>query len=96
MKYLACALLLAVGAPAFAQQTDPQPADAPAAAPAPEATPLGGYAPADPALRGAPEPGSKIVFVPSVSPSQAFPPPAALPHYPPCKRGQFTKCLERR
>lgn len=90
MKYLACTLLLAVAAPAVAQQ----PQNAPVQAQAREVTYFGGYAPAAPALRGTPEPGSPIVFQPSAAPADAFPAPQARDHYPACKAGQTDHCRE--
>lgn len=56
----------------------------------------GGYQPAAPALSGPVAPGQTPIFVPSTqTPSQAYPPPAPLSHYPFCKRGQFDKCMQR-
>jgi hypothetical protein len=83
MKYLAFALIIAVASPAIAQQTPPPPPD-----------PVGGYAPSEPPMRGTPQPGSPIIFQPSVSPSVAFPPPPPLAHYPNCSRTRTDHCLQ--
>ncbi len=56
---------------------------------------MGGYEPALPALRGTPQPGSRIVFQPAPPPSVAFPPPPPLKSYPPCKKGQYNNCMQR-
>jgi len=61
---------------------------------APMAEPNGGYAPAEPALKGTPQPGSPIVFQPAPPPAVAFPAPAPLDHYPVCKRGRTDQCRE--
>ena len=55
----------------------------------------GGYQPATPPMSAPATPGVTVVFQPSESPSQAFPPPPALDHYPPCKPGQTDKCMQR-
>ena len=55
----------------------------------------GGYQPATPPMSAPATPGATVVFQPSESPSQAFPPPPALDHYPPCKPGQTDKCMQR-
>jgi hypothetical protein len=55
----------------------------------------GGYQPATPPMSGTAEPGATVVFQPSVSPSQAFPPPPPLDHYPICKSGQTDGCMQR-
>lgn len=59
------------------------------------ATPMGGYQPANPPMQGTPQPGQQVVFQPSQSPSQAYPPPAPLESYPICKKGQTDKCRQR-
>jgi hypothetical protein len=73
-------------------QTD---TSATATAPASAAEQAGGYQPATPPMSAPAAPGATVVFQPSESPSQAFPPPAALDHYPPCKAGQTDKCMQR-
>jgi hypothetical protein len=55
----------------------------------------GGYQPATPPMSAPATPGANVVFQPSESPSQAFPPPPPLDHYPPCKAGQTDKCMQR-
>jgi len=103
MKRIALAAALAIGAPAFAQAapqsttTTTTTTVTTAAEPAPDgAAPLGGYAPPSPYPDGTPSPGATVIFVPSSqTPSQAFPPPAPLDHYPVCKRGQTDKCVQR-
>ena len=60
--------------------------------------PKGGYAPAGPLFSTGtvPPPGAQVTFVPSAqTPTQAFPPPPPLDHYPVCKRGQFDNCRQR-
>ena len=57
--------------------------------------PAGGYMPSAPALSGTPQPGATVVFQPSKSPSEAYPPPAAMADYPWCKPGQTDDCKER-
>lgn len=57
-------------------------------------TPAGGYQPANPPMTGG-APGAPVVFQPSQSPSQAFPPPAPQENYPVCKKGQYDKCRQR-
>ncbi|WCM28075.1 hypothetical protein NDN01_03875 [Sphingomonas sp. QA11] len=81
---------LAVATPAMAQDMSTSQTTSTTAA-----DPVGGYQPSQPALSGTPQPGVKPVFVQAPSPDQAFPPPAALAHYPICKRGQFDKCMQR-
>jgi hypothetical protein len=72
--------VVAVAAPAVAQQASTQA--------------IGGYAPVQPALQGTPQPGSPVVFQPSPSPEQAFPPPPPQAHYPPCRHGQRDECIQ--
>lgn len=38
--------------------------------------------------------GAAVQFQPSVSPSEAFPPPPAQASYPVCKGNQYDKCME--
>jgi hypothetical protein len=92
MKTLSLILALSLAAPAFAQTT-PAPTSAADARTAAQGD-LTGLQPSTPALQGTPQPGSPIVFVPSKPPSEAFPPPAPLDHYPICKRGHYDKCME--
>ncbi|MHA6720119.1 hypothetical protein ACX40Y_11785 [Sphingomonas sp. RS6] len=83
MKAFALAAALLLTSPAFAQTNDhPSP---------------GGYRPAGSMwVNGAPKPGDKVVFEPSkLTPSEAFPAPAPLAHYPLCKRGQTDECMQR-
>ena len=56
---------------------------------------MGGYEPAEPALKGTPQPGSRVVFQPAPPPSVAFPPPPPMKSYPPCKKGQYNNCMQR-
>ena len=93
MKLMILAAALAFGGPAIAQDVPQQSTDA-AATPEPQ----GGYAPATPLFSGGttPPPGSRVVFVPNPqTPTEAFPPPAPLAHYPLCKRGQTDNCRQR-
>lgn len=108
MKYLVSVIAVAIAAPLAAQQAQPAQPSAPAAttqstatiqaettAPtAPIAEPNGGYAPAEPAIKGTPQPGSPIVFQAAPPPSVAFPAPAPLEHYPICKRGRTDHCRQ--
>jgi len=80
---------IAVTVPALAQE-NPAPTQPPLAQSAGD--PPGGYAP-PPAPP--PPPGATVVFQPAPPPDVAFPPPAPLASYPPCKRGQFDKCVQR-
>jgi hypothetical protein len=58
--------------------------------------PRGGYQPTAPLFSVPPQPGQPVVFVPNpLTPAQAYPAPPPLPHYPPCKRGQYDKCMQR-
>lgn len=54
-----------------------------------------GYQPSQPPMSGPMVPGATVRFQPSMSPDQAFPPPAPLASYPICKRGQYDKCMQR-
>ena len=56
--------------------------------------PAGGYSPSQPAISGTPAPGQTVTYQPAASPSQAFPPPAAMESYPICKKGQYDKCRQ--
>ncbi|RIA46853.1 hypothetical protein DFR49_1413 [Hephaestia caeni] len=77
-------------------QTTPAPATATAAAPSADAQdPAGGYEPSAPPMNGTPEPGANVVFQPSASPDQAFPPPPPLAEYPICKKNQTDNCRQR-
>jgi hypothetical protein len=58
-------------------------------------TPKGGYMPSTPALSGPVQPGATVRVQPSMSPSQAFPPPAPKAEYPICKKGQTDGCRQR-
>jgi hypothetical protein len=71
---------------------------APSMATAPSATaedPVGGYMPTTPSMSGTAAPGANVIFQPSASPDQAFPPPPPLDEYPICKAGQFDNCRQR-
>jgi hypothetical protein len=103
MKLIACAAALALcglGGAAMAQQQTAEPTDANATATTTTTTtvatddPVGGYA-STPVITGTPVPGQPMTIMPSPSPSEAFPPPAPLDHYPICKRGQFDNCMQR-
>ena len=91
MKLIVFAAIATLAVPALAQET-PQSAPAPATADTTAQTPPGGYAP-PPA--SPPPPGATVVFKEAPPPNVAFPPPAPLASYPPCKRGQFDKCVQR-
>jgi hypothetical protein len=58
-------------------------------------TPRGGYAPSTPPLSGTPTAGATVRVQPSMSPSEAFPPPAPKAEYPICKKGQTDGCRQR-
>lgn len=96
MKLIALAAALALtGGAALAQD-----ATAPAAPATTEAAPTtedpaGGYQPTVPALSGQPQPGQQVIFQPSKSPTEAYPPPAPLAEYPICKKGQYDNCRQR-
>src|SRR3546814_15558743 len=69
--------------------TTPAPATPMAAAPTADAQdPAGGYEPSAPPMNGTPQPGANVVFQPSASPDQAFPPPPPPPEYPGSKEDQ--------
>ncbi|WP_326523985.1 hypothetical protein [Sphingomonas sp.] len=91
MKMILLATALAFGATAATAQDTPAPA--PVAADA--TTPTGGYQPPAPPMAWPPPPGAQVIFQPSQSPTQAYPPPAALDSYPICKKGQYDKCRQR-
>ena len=80
---------LAAATPAMAQD---MPAQTTIATPT---DPVGGYQPSHPAIMGTLPPGVKPLYVQAPSPDEAYPAPPPLAHYPPCKPGQFDKCLER-
>src|SRR3546814_4034572 len=76
--------------------TTPAPATPMAAAPTADAQdPAGGYEPSAPPMNGTPQPGANVVFQPSASPDQAFPPPPPLAEYPVCKKEQTDNCRQR-
>ncbi|WP_315760066.1 hypothetical protein [Sphingomonas sp. Y38-1Y] len=58
-------------------------------------TPKGGYMPSTPPLSGTPTAGATVRVQPSMSPDQAFPPPAPKAEYPICKKGQTDGCRQR-
>jgi len=106
MKLIALAAALLAGGTAIAQEmpqttttttttTTTETTGTTGAGIAAEEDPHGGYMPSTPALSGTPTPGAQIVFVPSKTPSEAYPAPAPLAHYPICKRGQFDNCRQR-
>ncbi len=91
MKLIALAAALAFSGTAFAQ-TAPQHTDSTTL----PTDPKGGYAPTAPLFSAPPQPGQTVVFQPNTqTPDQAFPPPAPLPTYPICKRGQTDHCMQR-
>lgn len=55
----------------------------------------GGYMPSTPPLSGPATPGATVRVQPSMSPAQAFPPPAPKAEYPICKKGQTDGCRQR-
>ncbi|UUL82984.1 hypothetical protein [Sphingomonas qomolangmaensis] len=55
----------------------------------------GGYMPAQPPMSGPAQAGATVRVQASMSPSQAFPPPAPKAEYPVCKRGQTDGCRNR-
>jgi len=89
MKLIALTIALSMAGAAMAQtgrDTSPQTAG----------DPPGGYQPTAPLLSGPAQPGQPVVFVPNPqTPTEAYPPPPPLQHYPFCKRGQFDKCMQR-
>lgn len=57
----------------------------------------GGYEPAAPAIDGPVTPATKVDFVPqTLTPSEAFPPPAPRKTYPPCTKHRRDECLQRK
>ncbi len=92
---LAAALAMTGAAHAHPAQTSAQKAESPSNDGAEK---LGGYAPTTPLFSSGspPAPGTPVTFVPStLTPTQAFPPPAPKDSYPICKRGQFDGCRQR-
>jgi len=89
MKLIALVAALTLAGAAAAQK-------APATSPQTAGNPPGGYQPTAPLYSSPPAPGQPAVIVPNPqTPSQAYPPPPPLQHYPFCKRGQFDKCMQR-
>lgn len=89
MKLIVLAAALVVGGNALAQ-TAPQTTDQTAP------DPKGGYAPATPLFSSPPQPGQQVIFRANPqTPTEAFPPPPPLPHYPVCKPHQFDNCIQR-
>lgn len=80
---------IAVTMPALGQETPASTQPIPAQS---AGDPPGGYAPPP---MPPPPPNATVVFKPAPPPDVAFPPPAPLASYPPCKRGQFDKCIQR-
>ena len=106
MKLIALAAALALGGTAIAQDMPQQSTTTTTTATTADSStgiqtvddPKGGYAPTAPLFSSGttPPPGAQVVFVPSAqTPTQAFPPPPPLDHYPVCKRGQFDNCRQR-
>jgi hypothetical protein len=96
MKLILLAAAVAFAVPAMAQTTDTStPAQDQSGMAADSATPAGGYQPAAPPLSGPVPAGATVVFQPSQSPTEAYPPPPAMAHYPMCKSGQTEGCMER-
>jgi len=57
----------------------------------------GGYQPADSPFSSPPAKGQEVVFrAQPLTPTEAFPPPAARTHYPLCKPKQYNNCRQRR
>lgn len=84
MKIVAVTTALALFAtPALAQTTQPTDNTAP--------NPAGYQPPPQPPVPA----GVTPVYVQAPSPDVAYPPPAPLASYPPCKKGQFDKCVQR-
>ena len=75
--------------------TMPQSTTMPAAGDATGADPVGGYQPAQMPMSGTPAPGATVRFQQAMSPDQAYPAPAPLKSYPPCKKGQYDNCMQR-
>ncbi|HTG37844.1 hypothetical protein [Sphingomonas sp.] len=109
MKLIALTAALALGGAAYAQdmstqtppagggmaQTAPAPMnEQPATATGATETP-GGYMPSTPPMSGTPQAGAPVRVQASMSPTQAFPPPAPKAEYPVCKRGQTDGCRQR-
>jgi len=84
MKLIVLAAIGAVIAvPAAGQQQAPKTAEVSPPEPA-------GYQPPP-----SPPAPPNATYIQAPPPDVAFPPPAPLPSYPFCKRGQFDKCLQR-
>ncbi|MES2058019.1 MAG: hypothetical protein V4564_18925 [Pseudomonadota bacterium] len=90
MKLILLAAAALIAAPAMAQDAAQQAAPATSAGSSP-----GGYGPTGSALSGPVQPGATVVFRQAPSPDQAYPAPAPLAKYPPCKRGQTDHCMQR-
>jgi hypothetical protein len=89
MKLIVLAAALTIAGAAAAQK-------APDTSPQTVGEPRGGYQPNTPLFSSPPQPGQPVVFVPNPqTPSEAYPPPPPLQHYPFCKRGQFDHCMQR-
>ena len=54
----------------------------------------GGYQPSAPPMSGTMTPGVAPIYRAAPTPDQAYPAPAALDHYPICKKGQYDKCMQ--
>jgi hypothetical protein len=96
---VALAAVAMTGTAAIAQVSPaPPPAGMPddMAQPAMTPDPVGGYQPSTPLMSGTPMAGQPVIFRPSTqTPSQAYPAPAPLPEYPPCRAGQTDDCMQR-
>lgn len=97
---MALAAFAMTGTAAFAQTLPAPPApampDEDMAQPAMTPDPVGGYQPSAPLMSGTPVAGQPVIFRPSTqTPSQAYPAPAPLPEYPPCRAGQTDDCMQR-
>ena len=54
--------------------------------------PVGGY---QPSTMSSPTPaGATVTYQQAPSPDQAYPAPAPMAKYPPCKPGQYDKCMQ--
>ena len=89
MKLLFAAAVALMATPALAQDQSMQAQDTGATA----SDPAGGYQPSTP-MPTVPL-GATVTFQQAPSPSEAYPAPAAMDHYPWCKPGQFDNCRER-
>ncbi|MBX3594031.1 hypothetical protein [Sphingomonas sp.] len=95
MKLIALAAALAMtGTAAIAQDMTTPPATTATTGQTMD-DPVGGYQPSTPPMSAQPLPGQQVIFQPSKSPTEAYPPPPPMASYPICKKGQYDNCRQR-